>query len=643
MQTDAPRMLRDVGADFAVFPNYLAPLGSPCPYLNIVHDLALIRTPEFFNTRKRLLVRALLPIVSQSAAAVGTVSEASRRDVVSMLAVPEHRVVMLPGAPHPTCRPSTPAEIARVRALYHLERPYVLSVGTLEPRKNLPMLLHAFDRLLERTGTASAGLDLVTIGGRGWRDRHLRAELERRLPNGRVHAIGYVPEADLVALYGGAEVLAYPSHFEGFGLPALEAMACGTPVVASDISALREVSAGAATLVPSGDEAALAASIAALVEDPVLHAAARARGLARASAFGWPKTAAALWDFARRSAFRRPPSVSYLPSSRPSSRGAPGAPAGQPPAGGDQEDWAILATVAYADLFDAAVGVDDLARTCLGVRLGADEVRRRTQLAPLSELLSLDAAGLVVTLRGREDLMARRQEGVVRTTELLQRHERVISALATLPFIRMLALSGGTAHKNARGGDDIDLFVVAAGGRAYTAYTMLFLVSRITQTRGVVCPNYLVDEDHLEIAYHHDLFTAHQAISMVPIAGLDVFTRFVNANDEWIRKLYPGYAPRPPAATLGRPRLQSVFERGVELAGDRLEQLLRVAWRLHLGRRVERATGSDLVLGGGILKLHLSDHRRRVLKRFEQRLQGLRDEWEGRSVAPGPARRSAPG
>jgi len=185
--------------------------------------------------------------------------------------------------------------------------------------------------------------------------------------------------------------------------------------------------------------------------------------------------------------------------------------------------------------------------------------------------------------------------------------------------------------------------VVAAGGRAYSAYTALFLVSRLTKTRGVVCPNYLVDEDHLQIAYHHDLFTAHQAISMVPIAGMEVFARFVRANDEWIRKLYPGYEPRPAAAALGRPRVQGAIERGVELAGDRLEQLLRVVWRLHLGRRVARATGSDLVLGGGILKLHLSDHRRRVLDRFEQRLQGLRVEWEGRALAPGPARRSAPG
>jgi glycosyltransferase involved in cell wall biosynthesis len=640
MQSDAPRMLREVGADFGVFPNYLAPLGSPCPYLNIVHDLALIRTPEFFNTRKRLMVQALLPIVAQSAAAVGTVSEASRRDVVSMLSVPEDRIVMLPGAPHPSCRPSTPEEIARVRARYRLTRPYVLSVGTLEPRKNLPMLLHAFDRLLARTGTASADLDLVTVGGRGWRDRHLRSELERRLPNGRVHAIGYVPEVDLVALYSGAQVLAYPSHFEGFGLPALEAMACGTPVVASDISALREVSGAAATLVPPGDEVALADSIARLVEDPSLRAAARERGFQRAADFGWHKTARTLWDFARAHTRKRPPSITQLPVGR----GAPGVAAfGPPPAGGDREDWAVLATVAYADLFDAAVGVDDLARTCLGVRISADEVLRRARLAPLSELITIDASQSVVTLRGREQLVARREEGVRRTAELLQRHQRVISALATLPFIRMLALSGGTAHKNARGGDDIDLFVVAAGGRAYSAYTALFLISRLTKTRGVVCPNYLVDEDHLQIAYHHDLFTAHQAISMVPIAGMEVFARFVRANDEWIRKLYPGYQPRPPAAALGRPRVQGAIERGVELAGDRLEQLLRVLWRLHLGLRVARATGSDLVLGGGILKLHLSDHRRRVLDRFEQRLQGLRVEWEGLSVTPGPARRSAPG
>src|SRR4051794_16137339 len=98
MQAHAPKLLAVAGADFAVFPNYLAPLGAPCPYLNVVHDLALFRTPEYFTLRKQALLRPLLPIVAQSAVAVGTVSEASRRDVISVLGVPEHRILMLPGA-----------------------------------------------------------------------------------------------------------------------------------------------------------------------------------------------------------------------------------------------------------------------------------------------------------------------------------------------------------------------------------------------------------------------------------------------------------------------------------------------------------------------------------------------------------------
>ena len=168
--------------------------------------------------------------------------------------------------------------------------------------------------------------------------------------------------------------------------------------------------------------------------------------------------------------------------------------------------------------------VEEVARTCLGARLSPADVRERVSAPPLADLLTLDGAGML-TLRGREELVALRDDGVRRTAELLERHHTVMGALASLPFVRMLALSGGTAHHNARGGDDIDLFVVATAGRAYTAYTMLFLASTVTRRRGILCPNYLVDENHLRIAYHHDLFTAHQAISLVPIAGLEHLRR----------------------------------------------------------------------------------------------------------------------
>ena len=660
MQRDAHRMLADAGADFAVFPNYLAPLAIRCPYVNIVHDLAIIRTPGFFNLRKLALQRPLLPRVIRRAAAVGTVSAASRRDIVELLGVPEQRVLMLPGAAHPACRLPAADDVARVRRGYGIDRPYVLSVGTLEPRKNLPMLLRAFDRLLARAGSRAAETDLVVIGGRGWRDRELRAEIARRLATGRLHVLGYVPEQDLVPLYGGAEVLAFPSHFEGFGLPVVEAMACGTPVVATDVEALREVGGGAATLVPPDDEAALADAIAALVEDAGARESARARGLARAAHFSWEDTAERLWAFARttvgapatmgasgRTALT--PTLSRkrerekesdpdpVPSPRVRGEGqgeGPAKPAGRPApatfADGDP-DWSILVTVAYADLFDAPITIDEAARTCVGARLDAAEVRRRVRAQPLADLLSVDDAGHL-TMRGREQLVARRADGDRRTADLLASHQRVIGWLASLPFVRMLALSGGTAHRNARGGDDIDLFVVARAGRAYTAYTMLFIASTITRRRGIVCPNYLVDEDNLRIAYHHDLFTAHQAISLVPIAGLDTFADFVAANGAWVRGFYPSYLPRPPGTVVAPSRLQQLVERLLAWsAGDEIERLLSAGWRLHLGRRAAHAPRPDLVLDPGILKLHLSDHRRNVMERFKERLGGLRERWRERA------------
>ena len=630
MQRDVNRMIAENGADFAMFPNYLAPLNVVCPFVNVVHDLAIIRTPEFFNLGKLAIQRPLLPLIVRRAAAVGTVSAASSRDITALLGVPEHRVLMLPGAPHPACGVPPESEIARVRRAYGLDRRYVVSVGTLEPRKNLPTLLRAFDRLRARAGTAD--LDLVVIGGRGWRDRELRAEIATRLASGRLHALGYVPEKDLVALYGGAEVLAYPSHFEGFGLPMVEAMACGTPVVATDVPALREVSGGAAVLVPLGDELALADAVAEVVSNPGAHAAARARGLARAATFSWTASAETLWRFARETVASRSHWVARVRANGAGATTSAAAAAstngeGAVSVGAEDPDWAILATVVYADLFDAPISIEEVARTCLGVQMSAADVRGRVSAAPLSDLLTLHGNG-IITLRGREDLVPLRENGVRRTAELLERHHGVIGALASLPFVRMLALSGGTAHKNARGGDDIDLFVVATAGRAYTAYTMLFLASTLTRRRGIVCPNYLVDENHLRIAYHHDLFTAHQAISLVPIAGLDTFDAFVRANEAWVRTFYPAYLPRPPGATLTSSRLQRVAEGALRWSlGDQLERLLSIGWRFHLGRRAASAPRPDLVLDPGILKLHLSDHRRRVMDKFAGRLRTLRERW----------------
>jgi hypothetical protein len=299
------------------------------------------------------------------------------------------------------------------------------------------------------------------------------------------------------------------------------------------------------------------------------------------------------------------------------------APVGSPPAGLRAREWGILAAVAYADLFDAPLPVEEAAASCMGGALDHAELNRLVGGPALAGLITLDPAGYLV-LAGREELVAKRQAGVVQTAALLERHRGTLAMLASLPFVRMLAFSGGTAHQNPGTRPDIDLFVVAAAGHAYTTYSLLYAASKMTRTRGIVCPNYLIDENELAIAYHHDLFTAHQLISARPISGIDTYVAFCEANEGWVRRLFPGFRPRAGGPPVGWPRLQRAAELAFAPSAAGLESLLRWGWRAHLRRRAARARSGDVVLANGILKLHLSDYRRRVLDRFADRLQALR-------------------
>jgi glycosyltransferase involved in cell wall biosynthesis len=633
MQVDAPRLLSEAGADVAAFPNYVVPMACPCPAVVFVHDLALLRMPQLFTLRKQLMMRPFLRRSLAAAQVVATVSEASRRDITDLLGIDGDRIALLPGAPHPSCGRVPPDAIARVRAHHGLARPYVLTVGTLEPRKNLLTLLAAFDAV----GSGTADLDLVVVGGRGWHDRKLLRALGARGPLGHVRWLGYVSEHELVALYAGSELFVYPSRFEGFGLPVVEAMACGTPVVASDVPALREVGGDAALFVPPGDAGALAAAMSRLLTDSGAARGARERGLARAQVFSWTRTALAMWKLAHESGatrLRRRPTPRPLESAATPAPGALPPPLGQPPEGLRPREWALLATVVYADLFDAPLPIDEAIAACIGAPLDEAELRRLARGPALASHLTVHPGGYLV-LAGREELVARRQEGASRTATLLERHRNMLAALVTLPFVRMAAFSGGTVHQNPGAKPDIDLFIVTAPGHVYTAYALLFLASKLTRTRRIVCPNYLIDESELGIAYHHDLFTAHQLVSARPISGSSTYLAFCRANEDWVRPFFPAFRPRDGEGVLGWPRLQRAGELALFPVARPLERILRWGWRVHLRRRAARARRPDVVLSAGILKLHLSDYRRRVLERFALRLDALRARFSGTDEGSG--------
>jgi glycosyltransferase involved in cell wall biosynthesis len=257
-----PSRARRDGVDVLHCPSQRAPVRSSVPLVATIHDLAVLRHPENFNRWTRAYSRALLPRVARAAARVIAVSEFTRRELVELLDVPEDKVRVIPNAVGPPFEPEGKAA----------EGDYVLAVGTLEPRKNLDRLVGAFER------AGLNGTRLLVTGARGWGTVEPAGE--------SVQWLGFVP--DEARLYRGARCVAYVSAYEGFGLPVLEAMACGAPVVAARTGAAPEVADEAAVLVDPLDDDAIAAG---LVEAIERADELRERGLRRARDFDWQRVA----------------------------------------------------------------------------------------------------------------------------------------------------------------------------------------------------------------------------------------------------------------------------------------------------------------------------------------------------------------
>ncbi|GMV02716.1 MAG: glycosyltransferase family 4 protein [Burkholderiaceae bacterium] len=282
--------------DLAHF-QYVSPPLSPCPTIVTVHDISYELFPEYFNPLARKRMQWLIPRSARRAAHVLTVSEFSRRSIIERYGIPEDRITATPLGTSPAFRRLDPDEAQRVTARFGLTRPFILAVGNLQPRKNLERLLQAFARLREECGP---GLELVLAGQVSWRGHRVEQEAQRLGLLGNVRLTGYVSQDELVALYNRALVFAYPSTFEGFGLPVLEAMACETPVLTSNVSSLPEVAGEAALQVDPFDVAAIADGLKRLVEDTSLRVRLIALGQQQVRRFDWRRTAEATADVYER-------------------------------------------------------------------------------------------------------------------------------------------------------------------------------------------------------------------------------------------------------------------------------------------------------------------------------------------------------
>ncbi|HEV7377674.1 MAG TPA: glycosyltransferase family 1 protein [Pyrinomonadaceae bacterium] len=284
-----PLYIRQSAFDLFHGTNYEVPLWSRCSSILTIHDLSLFLHPATHEASLVRRGRRRLPIMARTASRIITPSESVRREVCEHLRIEPSKVVAIPEAPRDIFRPIPIEETIETRRRLQIEDEFILFVGTIEPRKNLLTLLKAFEEIL---GSTVLCPQLVIAGREGWLTDELFSHVRKSGVEDHLRFTGYLTDEDLCALYSSCRAFVYPSLYEGFGLPPLEAMACGAPVITSQIPGITEtVGTTAARLISPTDIQALARSIIELLENENERRRLSSIGLQRAAQFSWERTA----------------------------------------------------------------------------------------------------------------------------------------------------------------------------------------------------------------------------------------------------------------------------------------------------------------------------------------------------------------
>jgi glycosyltransferase involved in cell wall biosynthesis len=282
-----PWKLKQIQADVVHGLVNVLPLRTQKPGVVTVHDLSFLRLPDLFPAYKRAYMTALCRASVARAEQIVAVSHQTANDLVQLWHVDRKRLFVAPNGVDARFSPGTPEQDEAFRRTHNLPERYWLYLGTLEPRKNLPMLLHAFARWREKEPAEVNSVHLIIAGGKGWYYDTIFSEVAALGLTEWVHFPGFIPNDELPAWYRAAELFVYPSRYEGFGLPVIEAMACGTPVLCSNAPGVHEVAGHAAVQLPADDVDAWVAALSVAATQPELRAALHRCGLTQAHQFAW--------------------------------------------------------------------------------------------------------------------------------------------------------------------------------------------------------------------------------------------------------------------------------------------------------------------------------------------------------------------
>jgi len=289
-----PRLIEREGVDIFFSPCYVMPLQSRVPVVVTMHDMIALKHPRLCKPTNAVHYRLTVPLTARRCKVIVASSEATKRDIISTLGVkPEKVRVVYPAVDEQFKPVKSSRQLEKVRRGYALPDRYILFVGNIEPKKNLVVLIRAFGRLKKKHTIPHK---LVIVGKRGWKCADVFEAAREEAVRGEVVFTGYVPREHLPAIYSMADVFVFPSIVEGFGMPPLEAMACGVPVVTSRAQALHEAVGDAAIRVPHSDIVQLSIAMQKILFNSFLRNSLIERGLRRARSFTWKKTARAMME-----------------------------------------------------------------------------------------------------------------------------------------------------------------------------------------------------------------------------------------------------------------------------------------------------------------------------------------------------------
>jgi len=407
----------------------------------------------------------------------------------------------------------------------------------------------------------------------------------------------------------------YPSLLEGFGLPVIEAMACGAPVITSDNSSMKEVGEGAAMLVDPLDTRSITAAMESVIQDQSLRGDLSKRGLKRAAEYSWERTAQLTLQAYREASdagrvlvggdgvvtkFRRENKERFAVPEQPP-RPLRGHPSLERRGVASTLREAIEKTIAYSELFQYP--------------LHPDEIRERLCEVQVDEE-TFEAALNRIRYEPRPDLLSVRTQREKASDRAIAEMQPHLKTLASLPFVRMLAFSGATAHRNMITTEDIDLFVIVEDGKLWSVFLIAMLWAKLKGLRKRLCLNYLISDAALPL-FEADAFTAQQAASLKPFYGRRVYDRFIAANP-FIKRWFPNFQPHRhrefyPELQAGRSKrgLEAILRCGlIQIIEYGSRAVLR---RYHSGKVNSE---SDVVMDARRLKLHLRSHKRDLVNRL---------------------------